>query len=352
MDFEYFPVLKVAPSEFTALHHLPNSDRDAFLPIIRLRPWRGAKKFESVLSKIDYAIGKDRSYIADVAELGSTDTECKAFISSLKSSSNGYSNWVDFCASQKRTIPVVQITRPVDSNFVKQLCSLRDLGRGVVITLRRESAWDMDALEAASQVDFAAAPVLVVFDYGQIEPRTDLLIASATITQLANSCLSKLKSSSVKFVVVSSSFPSNFAEINRETFRVPIQERQLFELVSASGISFRYGDYASVFAGERGFSRGGAPRIDLPKQTRWTYHRKETGGYQAAAIAVTHDRDWDPNLIIWGTERIKDASNGVLSGFTYAQAWTGVRIHLHLHQQANFGKSVEDINITDEIWVD
>lgn len=354
-DFAYFPFLKVSPSELDALHHLPNADKDAFLPVVRLRPWRGAKKFESVIKKIDYAVGDKRPIIVDVCDIDIDDTECKKTLTSFKIRNRGYENWVSFIQSQERFIPALQVSRPLTSDIVVQAEQLRDLGRGLVLILRRELAWELDALDALSPLEFKGSPLLVAFDYGQIEDRTDLSLAAATIKTLADACAAKIRSADLTFTIASSSFPSNFAEIHRETFRLAIRERQLFDLVksaSKGGHNFLYGDYASVFAGERGFSRGGAPRIDLPKQTRWVYHRKEVGGYQAAALAVVADKDWDPDLKIWGAERIKDATKGPVDGFTYAQAWTAVRIHLHLHQQANFGATPEALNDTDEEWID
>jgi hypothetical protein len=167
--------------------------------------------------------------------------------------------------------------------------------------------------------------------------------------------LDVLSSADITFTLNGSGFPVDFAGIDRERAEIEIKERQVFSVLSQSlngSARLIYGDGASVFAGERGIARAGPPRIDLPKSGKWVYHRKQNGTYKDAALAVVGDQEWDDGLIIWGADRIRDASNGILDKFSSPQAWTGVRIHLHLHQQSNFGDDPSKINNTDEEWKD
>lgn len=352
--FYYFPDLKVSPSEIDGMARLPGPTKDLILPTIRLRRWRGAHGFRAIMDQVERACG-NRSIIMDLASTPAEATcEAQARLIELSQAENGYHHWVDFIGSDPRFVPVLQVGT-VRENVLAQARALLGFGRGLVIRVRRDAAWNLDLLDWLEVIDFGGQPVLVVFDYGQIDRASDVTLIAATLAGLCRRWIEVLDSAEPTFTVVASSFPSNFADINRASARLQIVERQLHRVLSenlAGVAEVRYGDTASVFAGERGFSRGGAPRVDLPKPTRWVYHRKESGGYQAAAEAVMADPEWDENLIIWGTDRIRDARANRLDGLTYPQAWTAVRIHLHLHQQAHVGGDIGDIYNNDEEWVD
>jgi len=352
--YHYFPDLKVSPSEIDGLARLPGPTKDLLMPTIRLRRWRGSKKFEATLAQIDRALGSERPIILDVLRPEKEKCEAHARLITLSEPENGYERWVEFIAAHQRFIPVLQVNND-QANVVLEAHSLVALRRGLAIRLRRESNWNSDLIDWLRPLNFGGLPVLIVFDYGQVERTASIGLIASTLGGLCRRWVGALPTAELTFTVIASSFPSNFAEIHRETERLEIVERQLHRVLadSLNGIAeVRYGDYASVFAGERGISRGGAPRVDLPKPTRWIYHRKETGGFQAAAAAVIADGDWDDALVIWGTDRIRDAAANRLDGLTYAQAWTAIRIHLHLHQQAHFGGGTGSIYDTDEEWVD
>ena len=324
------------------------------MPTISLRRWRGSHKFEAIMAQIDRALGGERPVVLDLLRPEEEKCEAHARLIELSSAANGYERWVEFISANPRFIPVLQVSTD-RANVVLQAQSFLALRLGLVIKLRREAAWNLELIDWLRALDFREVPVLIVYDYGQLEWSADVGVISAALGALTRRWIEAIPTAELTFTVIASSFPSNFADIHRETARLEIVERQLHRVLadSLNGVAdVRYGDYASVFAGERGISRGGAPRVDLPKSTRWVYHRKEQGGFQAAAAAVIADRDWDDALLIWGTDRIRDAAANNLDGLTYPQAWTAIRIHLHLHQQAHFGGGTGDIYDTDEEWVD
>lgn len=352
--YNYFPDLRVSPSEIDGLARLPGPTKDLLMPTIRLRRWRGSKNFDAVMAQLDRALGTERPFVLDVIRPDEEKCEAHTRLLELSNPANGYQGWVEFIGTNQRFIPVLQVSDD-QANVVREARSLLALRRGIVIRLRRETAWNVQLMNWLAPLDFAGLPILIVFDYGQVERLADLGVIAATVGGLCRRWIEALPTAELTFTVIASSFPSNFADIHRETARLEIVERQLHRVLadSLNGVAeVRYGDYGSVFAGERGISRGGAPRVDLPKPTRWIYHRKEMGGYHAAAAAVVDDPDWDEALVIWGADRIRDAASNRLDGLTYPQAWTAIRIHLHLHQQAHFGGGAGGVYDTDEEWVD
>jgi Beta protein len=353
--YYYYPDLKISPSEITAIHNLPGPDKDNFLPIIRLRRWVGSAKLENSLQQIDKALGNDRPCILDIEPPKNVNSDAERDLNILLNPHNGYEHWVNFIRDHERFIPVLQSVGGNVADVINEANALARLGRGLVIRLSRVKNWNLDLLSWVDQVAFEGLQVLIILDYGQIERNADVNAIAATLTGLAIQCSQVFNGANLFITITASSFPSNFAEINRKTARLDILERQLFRSV-ASAVNgqavVRYGDYGSVFAGERGIARGGAPRIDPPKPARWIYHRNESGGYQEVASAIIADSDWDQELVIWGTERIREAAEGTLGNMTHQRAWTAVRIHLHLHQQIHFGGSPNELYDTDEEWKD
>jgi len=340
----------------SALGHLPGPDLDRLIPTICLRKWLNSGQLQNSFNQIDSALG-DRPLILDLGNTrnppqGSAELELAA----LHDPAGGFANWVDLIGSDQRFIPTLQWSG--DANCLQEFEALAALGKGIVFRFRRTRAWNLPQLmNMGATIDCTGVPTMCILDFGQIALGTDLTAAAAEVAAVASALRQRLVSNDLTLVIAGSSFPVDFASIHREHARIPIRERELFSLASAAdvftgtGVSVIYGDFASVFAGERGFAQRGAPRVDYPSRTRWTYYRREIDqSFAAAANLVTQDIDWDENLVIWGTNEIRRAAAGDTSGLGYQRAWTAVRIHLHLHQQLNYGGG--DLYENDESWTD
>lgn len=353
-EYPYLPYIKIKPSELTAYVRLPDSDKIRMLPIIGLRRWRGANKFESVAEQIAKTL-EGRPCVVFPCRPSKITCEAEERLSEMFNPANGYSNWVDFVRADETLIPGIVVAGGDAAEIRRQALALNDLGRGLALVLKRDEAWNLPVLDILSGVDFGESQLLIVLDYGQIQFGSNISLIAAELVGLAKTSNQKIATASITFAFAASSFPIDFAGINRESARLPIRERQLFESIAgqiSSEFSLVYTDYASVFAGERGIAQAGAPRVDLPTRTRWVYHRKDGGTFSDAAVSVMADRDWDNGLLIWGTERIRQAATGNLDGLAHAQAWTAVRIHLHMHQQVHFDGPSGSMYQTDEVWED
>lgn len=353
-NFSYAPFIKVRPSELDGIGHLPGPDKDRLLPVIGLRRWRGAKKFESVTKRLDQVLGNRPAFVYPCVP-DKLDCDAEHELQRLRGSVGGYARWVEFLDANPQFWPTILSADESSEETLAGALSLVELGRPLSFQLSRLREWQPDFLATLSRVNFRGAPVLAVLDFGQLQAGTNIPLAAATLVGLVRTCLERLPTADLAFMFAASSFPLEFASIDRESARLPIRERQLFELVSdqlAGEAQLVYGDYASVYAGVRGFARGGAPRVDFPTKTRWIYYRKDTGTFADAALSVVGDEAWDEDLLIWGTERIRQAAGGNLEGLGYPQAWTTVRIHLHIHQQVHFGGLAGAQYETDEVWQD
>jgi hypothetical protein len=165
-----------------------------------------------------------------------------------------------------------------------------------------------------------------------------------------------LASANLSTVLIGSSFPSSFAEIDPSYSKMEIRERSLHSLLAPSSplraneINLWYGDHASVYADLKQPAFRGAPRVDLPSRLTWAFHRrKEENGYQLAAQLIMKETEWREDVLCWGTQEIRRAAIGNLEGLNSGAPWTAIRINNHLHQQAHFDESVGPI---EEPWSD
>lgn len=325
------------------------------IPTISLRKWMNSGQLQNSFDQITTAMG-GRQVILD---LGATrqppQGSAELQLAALHNPEGGFAAWVQEVTARELVIPTLQWGDPQPTRA--QLNALVELGRGLVLRFRRGNAWNLPQLLNIAPVELGGAAVLCILDFGQLQMNADLTQAASELVAVAGAIRQRLDTSDITFSLAASSFPVDFASINREHARIPIRERELFNLISAAdvfnepGVTLAYGDFASVFAAERGFARGGAPRVDYPRATRWTYYRREVDlSFVNAAAAVMADADWDDDLVIWGSNEIRRAASGDLDGLHYQRAWTAVRIHLHLHQQLHFGSG--GLYETDDDWSD
>lgn len=356
--FNYFPIINIKPAEISALSHLPGPDKDIFLPIIGLKKWANSKSLDNSVLQIERGVSS-RPIVLDLGNIGG-GTGADEELSKLKEAAGGFKNWIAFLRDHENFIPTLQTNSFAKKNFLSQADKALSLGRGIAIRLRRKQEWNLQALEALEDLNFNGQEILLIMDAEQLEANFDLLNSAALMSQIAVRARDNLKSSKLTICPAGSSFPSEFASINRQHAKISIRERQLQQILNQASaqskleIEFRYGDYASVFAGDRGFAQtGSAVRIDYPSKFRWIYHRRENEieGWKNAASAITSEAEWNDKLTIWGAERIRRAAIGELDGMKYQRDWVAVRINLHLHQQTNFDGG-DGLLSTDEPWQD
>jgi hypothetical protein len=325
------------------LRRLPDFDKDALLPNIRLRKWRNSGTLDKSFDQITQAIGQ-RPILLDLdgppkEVKNATDEHLVA----LTDPTGGHAAWAALLQPRENVIPTVQWGGSAPQT-ASQASALLAFGRGIAIRLRKAHQWDWAGLSGLADVHFGQSPVLLVLDFGQITARTDMAAASAEMAGIAAAAAASLQASRITVTVAASSFPAEFASINREHARLPIRERGLFTVLQAAntfgpqGLPLLYGDFASVCCAKGTMARGGAPRVDLVCRNEWAYFRREEDqSYVEAARAAMRDRGWQDDLVIWATNEIRRAAGGDLEDLHYAQRWVTTRINAHLHQQIHYG---------------
>lgn len=275
-------------------------------------------------------------------------------IAALHNSANGYAAWCSLFESHETLTPVIQWDAD-QTNQLFQIDRMMQLGRGLVFRLKRSQGWSLDRISALAGRNFENSNLLLIFDCEQIGPSEDIT-AVGTIAQ--NAILSVngiLNGGNRTFVLSGSSFPSSFADINPSFADLPMRERQLFELLRYSppllqaGINLEYGDHAAVFAAERPPAFRGAPRVDYPTNSGWIYHRSQDD-FSDAATRVRNDPQWDDDLLCWGSQRIRTAAGGDMTGLNSQSPWVAIRINIHLHRQAHAGANA--VAPVEEEWTD
>jgi hypothetical protein len=359
----YFPCLTTRESECRALAALAEPTKDVLFPMVRLQAWprekagAGTPIERSITNLVEgygqrpvgVDLGPPRSDLSTTWAVQGRDE-----LTSLRNPANGFERWRALVSSHPTFIPTVQWSdNLMELRFeVEQLLAL---GRGLILRFRRTQAWNIAQLTGLLGIDFGAAPVLLIFDAEQIARNEDLTVLgmSAQSALLAARQLVPIDSST--FVLTASSFPSSFSDIHPTYAQLAIRERQLYEMLRQSppliqaGIQLRYGDHASVFAADREPSFRGAPRVDYPLHTRWVYHRSSIS-FSDAVQCLRSGPDWNDQLLCWGAQRIRTASEGDMTGLGSQTPWVAIRLNIHMHLQAHFAQGGTDP--IDEPWID
>lgn len=357
-------------SECEALLRLPEPIKDAIFPIVRMQAWPHPKKGEGdpIVRSADHiakAFG-DRVLGMDLAApYFSAEKEYKTEarkewailgfreMQALHNPDNGFDAWCNFIEQDPRRIPVIQWSK--DPSAVRlQVERLVRLKRGIILRFRRTQGWNLEEAAALTAIPLEAVPVLMVYDYEQIKPNDDLTSIGIPTQGAILSANSLVVGGMRDHVFVASSWPAEFKSSGEQYARLPIKERQLFDLLKSSpplvkaGIKLGYGDHAAVYVSEREQAFKGVPRVDYPSAGDWIYHRRREG-FQKAAEMVKADAKWDETNNCWGAHRIREAASGQMEGLGAPGRWTTIRVHLHIHVQA---QSAGAPLSTDEPWSD
>lgn len=369
LEFNYFPILALSPSEMVALEELPGKDKDIILPVIPLKGWSSSIKLKNSTARIKKAIG-DRPWLAtiDAAFLrdnkeyqltGVYPREVFNEISELLDSGDGYKKWFDFLSEIQEAIPVLQLGDLSELN--NQISRMSSLSRGIAVVF---SLSDIESGVCSGVIGALAEHnienVYIIYDIGTIGSNyCDYILEIESLVQKASE-----KISGAMISVSASSFPSSFA--GYENGENPIFERRLYEKIRQDmpDVHLVYSDHGSARV-EKQTGGGGipAPRIDYPLKDDWRFIRKEFMDandvqdaekemlYTSIAKEISQKDYWIPELRLWGTQMIELTAQGEKYGINSPQKATAVRINIHLHNQLHYHAG-GDVVDTDEDWID
>lgn len=354
----YLPILELRPAEMLALGELPNKDKDAVVPLFRLRPWGASLQLEKSIERLHRSFGTRRAFL-EVGEAEYVEPSKRrpvhASLDQLRSPQDGYRQWYEYLRAEKHAhfIPSVQTGGPLQ-DFYAQIERLYSLDRGLLMRLDSPTELAMSAAaQAVAQRTNGGVGVTLVLDYGKQDAR--FIAMEPAIKSLITIASDACKKATI--AVSASSFPDGFTSITKQE----IYERALFDrLKKASVDALMYSDRGGARA-EKQLGGGGlpAPRIDYAKKTSWHFYRQDIplltafDGYQAQAIAVMNDQTvWDKGLKLWACQMIeKTAAGDSEGGISSPNRSTAARINLHLHRQIFYDDEVSFMD-TDEAWTD
>lgn len=365
----YFPSLTVRSSECEALRRLAEPVKDALFPILKLQAWPNPKSgkggpIERSADHVNDAYGS-RQLGMDLAvplpstrEYKTADRAAWAALGyqemqALANADGGFDAWCRFIESDNRRIPVVQWTSD-PSALRTQVERLRALGRGLIFKFKRSEGWNLGHAAALTGLNLGDGAVLMLYDYEQIKQSDDLTSIGILTQGAILSANTLLTGGRRDHVLQASSWPSEFKTTGEEYACLVVKERRLFDILRGSpplvqaGINLFYGDHAAVYVSEREPAFRGVPRVDYPTPGDWIYHRRREG-FQKAAELVRADARWDDANLCWGAQRIREAAAGNMEGLGAPGRWTTIRVHLHMHVQAQSAGT--PLN-TDEPWAD
>lgn len=353
---KYLPIIELRPAEMLALTELPNKDKDAVVPLFRLRPWGVSHDLDKSVERLKKAFGSRPAYL-EVAEPEYVEKRRTVHdeLDALRSPTGGYRNWFDYLQEPKNQhfIPSLQKGGPL-ADFYTQIESLFSLNRGLLIRL--ESSPE-SAVKAAAQAISARTEngggVVFVLDYGKQDARFDQLdeLIRRSIEVIQRECRN------ADVALSASSFPGSFTSISQQK----IYERLLFNQLARNDFpDLIYSDRGSARA-EKQLGGGGlpAPRIDYAKKDAWHFYRQGAAlttafdGYKAQALAVMNDPDvWEKRLKLWACQMIERTAAGDSDGgISSPNRSTAVRINMHLHRQIFYDDETSFLD-TDEEWID
>lgn len=355
-DATYLPLLDIRPAEIVALEELPNKDKDALLPVFRLRPWVAANKLGNAIQRLKSAYG-ERSCFLELGEPEPVAPEkyrrVHQQLDELRSPEDGYKNWVDFFRKEgcENFNPVLQVLGD-PTQVAAQAKSLLELDRGLLIHIDANRINVEEFARFISKNVSGGAGIYFVLDF--FKQSHDFLHKAVGIQALIKQITDILPEMSA-IAVSASSFPDGFTSITQQD----IYERKLFNKLSKPNeCKLLYSDRGSARA-ERQTGGGGlpAPRIDFARANEWVFFRQDTPvnkpalGYQRQASELMQSPFWDHKLKLWGCQMIEKTAAGDDTGITSANRSTAARINIHLHQQLWYGNS-QSLYDTDEEWED
>lgn len=345
----YVPMLHGRLAEMRALKELPNDTKNMIFPIIKARPWLGAKSLDKMWETIENALGpRTFGLDLDASKLLLMDQR-PAYLefAALFDPSNGFNNYYDLVSELDRAVPVLRTGG--DMQVPAQLDFIENLGRGLIVYV--DVTAPIDVGQVAEQCNVRNLEnVVFAFDCGW---GVDILQRAARCVGLINSALAH--NEDYEIVVGASSFPNSFVNMG-DTFNLPIVERQLFQAVR-QGINIGeiyYGDWGSTRPPADAVPMKNVPRIDTAMRTNWRCWRSDgEETYQDIAQRALIDDSWAGNLGIWGEYMIEATAEGAAVAIKAPAMAAAARVNIHMHVQAHYdnpeGLVVGDEPVGDDI---
>lgn len=332
-DKKYIPILRIRPSEMSALEQLHETLKDELLPFIPLRQWTTAHNLDAVETRIRKSFGNREIIVGldyDVFELEKysiKNTDIHQKLRELRDPHNYFEKWYNFIAERKNFVPSPILIS--DDDQTEQILRLAGLNRGVVIRInaRMQNGYrpkHISAITNCPNID----NLLVIIDLGTI--RANYLTLESSCAELINNLAKNF--TSARFSICGSSFPNSFKGIPSQR----IYEFDLFKRVDEQVINANrpliYSDYASARATRIDGGRGQKipPRIDIMQNNQWLFFRPDEGGYKKAASQAYQQLEKKSS---WGAGLIESTINEETHKMITSQATASrARINIHLHE--------------------
>lgn len=345
----YVPMLHGRLAEMRALKELPSDTKNIIFPLIKARPWLGAKSLDKMWETINTAF-EARSFGLDLDRTKfDPDDERPAYreFADLFDANNGFKNYYDLVENLERAVPIFRPGN--DLQIPAQLDFIEKIGRGLIVFA--DVSAPINVAQIAEHCEQRHLEnVVFAFDCGWGD---DILQRAALCGGLIQSVLAH--NENFEIVVGASSFPSSFTG-RGEAFNLPIVERQLFQAVR-KGINIGdifYGDWGSTRPPADPVPMKNVPRIDFALRANWRCWRSngdET--YQDIAVRALHDDSWSGELGIWGEYMIEATAVGAAISIRAPAMAAAARVNIHMHVQAHFdnpaGLIIGDEPVGDDI---
>jgi hypothetical protein len=340
--------MKTGDAEIRGLENLSKDVKKRITPLIELTPSRVSKNMPDGdinrrLKRLKEAYG-DREFILDLtADANLSNRQ----IEDLQNTHDGYVNWIDFLVSLQKDfskiIPVIQISdknikseKEYYARIKQQVHSLDGYFDDVVYRFPLEYESYIDDLKEICKA-ISGDKIICVVD-AKFIPQAKAVIYSQTVEKV----ITELEQFSLgKIVVSATSFPKNPTENGGDEYGDSnLEEWALYNIISKK-TSVIYGDYASInpIRSLQAGGNGWVPRIDMPAETLFFYHRSRKVGssyvpaYIRVAQAVQNDEKYDDAAELsnscWGLEQIESAAEGNPPGLS-PSFWISVRMNIHM----------------------
>lgn len=341
-NYGYYPRLRTRVAELNGLRHLTDERKDKIIPLLSLGKWPKATNFDGAANKIP-EIFQNRPYFLDLTDEKNTYADDR---SNLKSSHNGYENWINYIQKFENAIPILQIENKGSlRDFTQQARKCENFFGKLGFVIQDFNNDINKVISALSSID-DVENAMVFIDSKYIRNSYPAILAANI------AAINKIREDipSANITTLSTSFPSSLASFSNNgqgrTGAIEILERQLHGELGGYEVS-NYGDYASI----HGVVYDDAPeimrwaaRVDYPKEQNWLFERRPKctakSDFQDAAKAILEDNPEIGTRDIWGEKMIKGTAcdpNFDEIGFGPA-SWISVRVNIHLSKQIDFSE--------------
>lgn len=326
---------------------MPDSAKDALIPIFCLKPWATAKALSKSMDKIE-EVYPERQYFLDIDPFYDKEIKRPAqqdYYDLVEDEDN--QSWIEFFDEYPNAFPCLQVNRGDLNALQNQIAGFTARERIFLVRLDHEHGRNFsDVIATVCNVDHSNFGF--VLDAGWSR---DLLSRANWVDGLIKQIVD-LRGNDIPIVVTGSSFPNSFTAYSLGE-EVDVRERALFTQLQGGNNQARlvYGDWASSRSPSEG--GGGAvipPRIDLATENTWEIFRSEDGAPEFSDLAeeVMASGGYPTDLAIWATYMIEATALGDPNGITSLRRAAAVRINMHLYRQLNFGRFDPAPNTDDD----